>query len=195
MRVFKDRQTASVPIVPAIVGNLSAGFEVVRVTVSAPVVSLEGDAGDLADVSTARTAPISIEGRTSDLDTTVAYDLPPGVEALTPVNVQVHVFVRAVTESRTFNAGIVATGARADRTYSLSVEQALLTIGGSPADLDRLSGSTLTLSANVADLEIGTHQVALTIALQAGMTVAAISPQTITVTVGPGASAAPSAGG
>lgn len=195
MVVFKDRTTATVPIVPAIVGNLGAGFEVVRVSLSTPVVSLEGDAADLANLTTARTQPISIEGRTTDLDTTVAFDLPSGVIAVSPQQVEVHVFVRAVSESRTFNAGIIVTGARADRTYALSVEQALLTIGGSPPDLDRLSGAQLSVSANVAGLDVGTHEVTLTISVQAGLSVLAISPATVTVTIAAAASPAPSPSG
>lgn len=197
MLVYENRTTASVPIVPDVVGNPGAGFEIAGVTLSAPLVSLQGDASDLANVANARTAPISIEGRTSDLDATVAYDLPQGVTAVTPLTVQVHVVIRAVTGSRTFNAGIVVTGARADRTYGLSVQQALLVIGGSPVDLDRLSGAALALNADVSGLDVGEHQVTLTIPLQAGLTVVAITPATVTVTIAPlaGASAAPSVGG
>jgi YbbR domain-containing protein len=197
MVVFKDRQTASVPIVPAIVGTLTPGFEVVRVSLSSPVVSLEGDAADLADVANARTAPITVEGRTGDFAVDVGFDLPPGVTAVEPTTVKVQVFVRAVTESRTFNAGIVAEGARSDRTYALSVEQALVTIGGSPPDLERLSGASLILTANVVDLDVGVHVVPLELKVAAGLTVAAISPATVTVTITPQSSAspAPSAGG
>jgi YbbR domain-containing protein len=193
MTVIKDRTTATVPIVPAIVGNLGAGFEVVRVTLSVPVVSLVGDAADLADIATASTQPISIEGRTSDLDTTVAFDLPQGVAAAAPQQVQVHVFVRAVTQSRTFNAGIVLSGQQANRTYSLSIDQTLVTIGGSPASLDTLSGATLVVTANVAGLDVGAHEVTMTLSVQAGLSVLAISPPTVTVTVSP--VPAPSASG
>ena len=192
MVVFKDRTTATVPIAPVVVGNLGAGFEVIRVSLSAPVVSLEGNAANLADIATARTLPVSIEGRTSDLDTTVSFDLPAGVSAVSPAQVGIHVFVRAITESRTFNAGIVITGTRPDRTYDLSLDQALVTIGGSPADLDRLSGATLTVSANVADLDTGVHSVTLALSVQAGLTVLAISPATVSVTVSPVTAPAPS---
>jgi YbbR domain-containing protein len=139
------------------------------------------------------TLPISIEGRTSDLDTTVLFDLPQGINAVDPKQVQVHVFVRAVTESRTFNAGIVLTGQQADRTYDLSLGQVQVTIGGSPAFLDGLSGARVSVSANVAGLDVGVHQVTMSISLQAGLSVLAISPETVTVTVSP--IAAPSASG
>jgi YbbR domain-containing protein len=165
------------------------------VSFSVPVVSLDGDAADLADITTASTQSISIEGRTTDLDTTVGFNLPQGIAAVAPQQVEVHVFVRAVTASRTFNAGIVPTGQRADRVYSLSIGQTQVTIGGSPAHLDELSGAALTVSANVAGLDVGTHQVTLTISVEAGLSVLAISPATVTVTVtsavAPSASAAP----
>ncbi len=69
---YKNRTTASVPIVPDIVGSLSPGFEVERVTLSATVVSLQGEAADLATIANARTEPISLDGRTADFDVTVA---------------------------------------------------------------------------------------------------------------------------
>jgi YbbR domain-containing protein len=191
--VVKDQTSATVPIAPKIVGNLGEGFEVARVSLSVPVVSLTGDALDLADIATVSTLPISIEGRTSDLDTTVLFDLPQGINAVDPKQVQVHVFVRAVTESRTFNAGIVLTGQQADRTYDLSLGQVQVTIGGSPAFLDGLSGARVSVSANVAGLDVGVHQVTMSISLQAGLSVLAISPETVTVTVSP--IAAPSASG
>lgn len=191
--VVKDQTSATVPIAPKIVGNLGEGFEVARVSLSVPVVSLTGDALDLADIATVSTLPISIEGRTSDLDTTVLFDLPQGINAVDPKQVQVHVFVRAVTDSRTFNAGIVLTGQQADRTYDLSLGQVQVTIGGSPAFLDGLSGARISVSANVAGLDVGVHQVTMSISLQAGLSVLAISPETVTVTVSP--IAAPSASG
>jgi YbbR domain-containing protein len=191
--VIKDETSATVPIAPKVVGNLGEGFEVARVSLSVPVVSLTGDALDLADIATVSTLPISIEGRTSDLDTTVLFDLPQGITAADPKQVQVHVFVRAVTESRTFNAGIVLTGQRADRTYGLSLGQVQVTIGGSPAFLDGLSGAGISVSANVAGLDVGEHQVTMSISLEAGLSVLAISPETVTVTVSP--IAAPSASG
>ncbi|MEO5940006.1 MAG: CdaR family protein [Candidatus Limnocylindrales bacterium] len=195
MDVFKDQTAKTVPIVAVFSGDPAPGFEVVRVGVSAPVVSLQGEASDLADIVNAQTAPVSVEGRSSDLDETVAFVLPTGVTAVTPTTVQVHVVIRPVSESRTFNAGVVVIGGRADRTYTLSVPQALLTIGGSPPVLDRLSGAALVLNADVTGLDVGAHQISLAISLEAGLSIVAISPATVTVTIGLAvpASAAPSA--
>jgi YbbR domain-containing protein len=196
MLVFHDVQTASVRIVPNIPGNPAPGFEVAGVTLSSEIVSLEGDAADLATVANIQTEPVSIEGRTQDLDATVGFVVPQGVSVVNPVTVKVHVVIRAVTGSRTFNAGIEVIGNRADRAYDLSIPAALLVVGGSPVDLDRLNGATIHLNADVTGLDVGVHQVKLTIPLQAGLTVVAITPEFVTVTVSPiaGSSAGPSAG-
>jgi YbbR domain-containing protein len=183
MAVFKDRRTATVPIVPTVTGTPAAGFEVASVTTSVAVVAIEGDPGDLANVANARTAPVSIEGQSADVDETVPFDLPQGVTAVTPENVQVHVTLRAVSQSRTFTAGIVLAGARSDRTYALSIQQAAVTVGGSPTALDQLTGAALALTANVANLEVGVHRVDLSIDLASGLNLVAISPATVTVTV------------
>ncbi|HET7029253.1 MAG TPA: CdaR family protein [Candidatus Limnocylindrales bacterium] len=197
MPVFKDRSTATVPITPAIVGSLATGFEVGRIEASPTTVSIAGDAADLANVVDVDTQPITLDGRTADFDVTVGFNLPQGIRTTGGETVTVHVQIRAVNSSRNFSAGIVLAGARADRLYSLSAPEALVTIGGSPADLDRLNGATIALTASVADLGPGTHTVPLSIQLQAGLTVVAISPASVTVTVSevPAGSAAPSASG
>jgi YbbR domain-containing protein len=125
---------------------------------------------------------------------TVGFALPSGVSAVDPTTVKVHVALRPVTQSRNFTAGIVVNGGRADRLYVLSVPDAVVTIGGSPADLDRLSGSALSLTADVTGLDSGTHQVNLSISLQSGLSVIAIRPAAVTVTVGDAPTASPSGG-
>jgi YbbR domain-containing protein len=197
--VFKDRTTATVPIVPVVTGDPGGGFEVVGVSVDTPVVSLEGNAEDLATIATVSTLRVSFAGQTSDVDQSVGFYLPQGIWAVEPANVRVHVLIRPITKSRTFTTGIVITNPEADRTYELSVPEAQVTIGGAPADLDPLSGANLSLIADVRGLAPGTHVVTLTADPGPRLNVIAISPATITVTVTAVAPASPapsaSAGG
>jgi hypothetical protein len=58
-----------------------------------------------------------------------------------------------------------------------------VTIGGSLADLDRLSGVTLVLTADVAGLEAGQHSVAVSANLATGLTLVGASPNPVTVIV------------
>jgi YbbR domain-containing protein len=97
----------------------------------------------------------------------------------------VTVTLRPVTSSRSFEAGLILVGALADRQYELSTDRVLVTIGGSIADLDRLSGSELVLTLDVTGLDVGSHQVSVSANLQTGLTLIGASPNPIIVTISP----------
>jgi YbbR domain-containing protein len=181
--VFTDRRTRTVPVSPVIIGTPAAGFEVASVTVDPIVVQVEGDANDLASLDRADTVAVSVTGLSTDLTTSVALQLPTGVQALGPGTVTVTVRLRPLTGTRTFDAGLILVGARADLVYKLSIDQVLVTIGGSEADLDRLSGASIALTADVTGLAVGTHQVKPTANLTTGLSLLGVSPSPITVTI------------
>ena len=116
-------------------------------------------------------------------------------KALGTGSVQVTVTLRPVTGTRTFEAGLVLVGARSDLAYALSTDHVLVTIGGSLADLDRLSGVTLTLNVDVTGLEPGTHAVPVSANLSTGLTLVGASPNPVEVIVSsPVTSPAPTPG-
>lgn len=181
--VFTDRRTKTVPVSPVVVGTPAAGFEVASVTVQPLVVPVEGDANDLSSIDQADTAPVSVSGASSDVVQRVALDLPDGVEALGDASVQVTVKLRPVTATRTFDAGLVLSGANADKVYTLSTDHVLVTVGGSVADLDRLQGGALVLTLDVTGLEDGDHKITPTANLTTGLTLISISPSPVVVTI------------
>lgn len=195
--IFTDRRTKTLPVTPNVVGTPAAGFEVASIEVDPPVVSVEGDANDLAGLDRADTLPISVSGASSQVTQVVTLALPDGVQALGTGTVTVTVQLRPVTGTRTFEAGLVLVGARPDLLYALSTDRILVTIGGSVADLDRLSGVDLVLTADVTGLDVGTHTIAVSANLATGLTLVGASPNPVDVTVTravtPSASPAPSA--
>lgn len=193
--IFTDRRSKTLPVRPNVVGTPAAGFEVASVEVEPTVVSVEGDANDLAGLDRADTEPIDVAGASSTVIQSVGLSLPEGVQPLGSGTVQVTVRLRPVTATRTFEAGVVLAGARADRRYELSTDRVLVTIGGSVADLDRLSGSTLVLTADVTGLDGGTHTVPVTANLTTGLTLISPSPNSIEVTVSTAAAPPPPSAG
>ncbi|HEV2005429.1 MAG TPA: CdaR family protein [Candidatus Limnocylindrales bacterium] len=189
--VFTDRRTRTVPVSPVIIGTPAAGFEVASVTVDPVVVQVEGDANDLAGLDRADTVAVSVTGLSADLTTSVVLQLPSGVQALGPGTVSVTVRLRALTGTRTFDAGLILVEARADLVYKLSTDRVLVVIGGSEADLDRLSGATLALTVNVTGLAVGSHQVTPTANLTTGLSLLRVSPSPIIVTISPAPSPTP----
>jgi len=193
--VFTDRRSKTVPVSPNVVGTPAAGFEVVSVEVDPPVVSVEGDANDLAGLDRADTVPITVSGASSQVVQVVALALPDGVQPLGSGTVEVTIRLRPVTATRNYEAGLILVGARADRRYELSTDRVILTIGGSVADLDRLATTTLVLTVDVTGLDVGTHVVPVSANLTTGLTLVGASPNPIEVIVStPASSPAPASG-
>ena len=181
--VFTDRQTRTVPVNPVVVGTPAAGFEIASVEVDPLIVSVQGDPDDLVGLDQADTAPLTLSGASSVITETVALELPDGVEALGSGLVTVTVRLRSVTATRTFEAGLALVGARADKRYELSTDRVVVTIGGSIADLDRLSGSSLVLTVDVTGLVEGVFSVPVSANLVTGLTLLTASPNPVQVTV------------
>lgn len=198
--VSSDLQSRTLPVNPIITGTPAAGFEIASVTVEPMVALVAGDADQLAELTQVDTDPIPMTGVSADKVVEVPLALPVGVSAVKDEPITVTIAIRPVTATRTFSAGLDLVGDRGDFEYALSVDRVLLTIGGSTADLDRLSGASLVATLDVAGLKAGVHEVPVTANLPAGTTLVAADPAKVTVTVtdlGPAApvSPQPSAGG
>ncbi len=208
--VFTDRQSRSLPVTPVITGAPAAGFEIASVVVEPSVVTVEGDADQLAELESIDTAPISVNGLSSARTSEVELSVPTGVVPLDQASVSVTITVRPVTATRNFEVGLELAGANPDLAYALGTDRVVITVGGSVADLDRLEGATLVGTLDVTDLAVGEHEVPVTADLPAGVTLVTATPSAVTVTItapsaaattapgpspGPGASSSPSPGG
>jgi YbbR domain-containing protein len=181
--IGRQLQTRSLPVHPVMVGTPAAGFELASVTVDPLAVSVEGDGATLSAMSLIDTLPVSLTGATGDVTASVGLVLPPNTALLGVDKVTVTARLNATTGTRTFSAGPVLSGARDDRTYSLSTDQVLVTVGGTSVALASLGGDMLVVTADVDGLGPGIHPVKLRATLPAGLTLIAISPPTLTVTV------------
>jgi YbbR domain-containing protein len=198
--VFSDRETRTLPVNPVVTGDPAAGFEIASVTVDPPVMLVEGDADQLAELVSVDTVQIPMTGVSSDLTVNVGLSLPTGVLAVGEDRIGVTITLRPVTATRTFSAGVRLIGAAQGRTYELDADRILVTIGGSVVDLDRLSGTALVVDLVVTGLLPGTERVPVSLDLPAGATLVSASPSTVSVTIAapspsPTPAASPSAGG
>ena len=183
IRVGSQLESKTLPVSPVVIGRPADGYEIAGVTASPAVVSVEGEADALATLVRIDTDPVSISGAGGDVIRMVDLALPDGVAALGGSANRVTVKLRATTGTRAVGVGVVPSGARADRTYSFSTDRVVVTVGGMTADLDALNARTLAALADVADLELGGHDVALRVNLPVRLTLVSISPARIGVTV------------
>jgi YbbR domain-containing protein len=192
--VFHQARSKSLPVNAVVTGTPAAGYEIAGVTTNPLLALVEGDDDELSALVRADTAPVSISGATQDVTAEVALDLPAGIlpvggDATVTVTVQ----IRPVAGTRIFDAGLTLAGTRADLDYNVSINHALATVGGSLADLDRLAGATFTLDVEVGGLGVGSHVVPLVANLPVGLSLVAVLPETVTVTISPLASPGPGA--
>ncbi len=191
--VFSDRETRTLPINPVVTGDPAAGFEIAAIAIEPTVALVEGDADQLADLVRVDTAQIPVTGISAELTVTVGLDLPDGVLPVGDVRATVVITLRPVTATRTFSSGLRLVGFVQGFNYTPDADGILVTVGGSVADLDRLSGSTLVVDLDVTGLEPGSQLVPVTLDLPAGLTLVSASPPNVVVTiVGPPPSPSPS---
>lgn len=181
--VFSNRETRTLPVNPAVTGDPAPGFEIAGVTVEPPVMLVEGDADQLAELVRVDTEQIVMTGVSSDRSVSVGLDLPTGILAVGSDKITVTVTLRPVTETRTFNAGVRLIGAGRGLSYTVDTDRTLLTIGGSVVDLDRLSGTALVVDLDVTGLEPGKRVVPVSLDLPTGATLVSASPASVTVTI------------
>lgn len=181
--VFSNRETRTLPVNPVVTGDPAPGFEIAGVIVEPPVMLVEGDADQLAELVRVDTEQIVMTGVSSDRSVSVGLDLPTGILPVGNDTITVTVIVRPVTETRTFNAGFRLIGAGRGLSYTVDTDRTLLTIGGSVVDLDRLSGTALVVDLDVTGLEPGKRVVPVSLDLPTGATLVSASPATVTVTI------------
>jgi YbbR domain-containing protein len=181
--LFTNKQSRSVPVNAVLTGTPAPGFKVSGIDVSPLVVSVEGDADQLAKLIEADTAPVAVFGATRDVTGIVTLALPSGIVPLGATTVTVTVHVTAVTETRTFIGGFRLDGQDPALIYAIPSGSVILTLFGSTADLDRIASAPIVVSIDVAGLSPGTHKVTVVPSLPSGVTVVTIAPASVTVTV------------
>lgn len=178
-----SQQTRTLPVNPKFSGQPNSGFQVGTVTVNPAAVTVSGDSDTLAALAQIDTGTVDLGGATGDVTRVVNLVLPAGITTLGPGTVSVTIHLTPVTASQTFSVGVVLSGARDDRLYSLSVDQVLVTLGGSPAALASISGQTFAVTVDVDGLAPGVHVLTPTVNLPASLSLISLGPATVSVTI------------
>lgn len=190
--VFSNSRKKSLVVNPNVTGTPPSGYLLDSVVVDPAVVTVEADSDQLATLARADTAAIPIGAVTGNLEVDVPLTLPAGVLPVGTETVHVTITIKPEAGTKAFEAALVMTGRQPGLDYALSTTQIQVAIGGPLADLDRIDASAFTVNLNVGGLTPGVHQLQPTPNLQAGLRLLTVEPASVTVTVSPIASPAPS---
>jgi YbbR domain-containing protein len=192
IQIGSQLSTRALPINPVVSGIPDPGMLVSGITAAPLLVTVEAESALLATLVKIDTKPVSIAGATTDVVADAALDLPPGVTALGVTTARVTVAIRPQVGTRSFQVGITLANADPATRYDLGAAQVVVTIGGPVGALNALDGAGLVASVDVAGLGAGTHPLAPVVAVPPALTVAALSPPEVSVTVTPPSSPSPS---
>jgi YbbR domain-containing protein len=184
IQVGSQLQTETVAVFAPTTGTPAAGYYVTSIDVNPSTVAVRGQADVLGLLKgLANTRPISIAGATGDISATVGLDLPNGVTSDGPSQIAVVVHLQSPASTRSVSVGVVPDGARPDRIYTLSTPNVIVTLGGATAALNAFDTSALVGHVAVGTLDVGAHNVTVSVIVPSGIKVQDISPPQVTVTV------------
>lgn len=194
IQVGSQIRSESVPVQAVTTGNQAAGFTITSIEVTPPIVAVRGQADALALLEgKALTTAISIAGATSDVSARVSLNLPAGVTSDTTGTISVVVHLQSLPETRDLTIGVVLSGARSDRVYTLSTPSVNVTLGGPRAALNALDTSTFVGTVPVGSFDLGSHTATVGVAVPPGIKVVGPSPQiVVTVSIPPTPGPSPS---
>ena len=181
--VARELANLTLPVVVPLVGEPGAGHRIGGVQHEPLAVAVSGEEAAVTQMESATTVPIDVTGRERDFETTVPLELPPGVSVVGPPEVRVTVSIVPQSGSRSIPVAVVLAGARSDRTYTLGATQVNVALSGPLAQLEAVDPTQVLATANVAQLEVGSHVVELGVAPLGGLEVVSVEPSEVTVVV------------
>jgi YbbR domain-containing protein len=170
-------------VVPVLAGQPAFGYRISAIVVEPLVVTVSGEASTVARLDSAPTLPINVDGRTTDLEASIGLALPQGVSVSGSDQVRVTLTIERDTGTRTVQVAVVLNGTASDRTYAPSATQVEVVLAGPLDLLAQIDPAALVAVADVSAITSGTQTLSLTVTPPAGIDVAAIQPEQITVTV------------
>jgi YbbR domain-containing protein len=176
----------TVPVTPVLSGTPAPGYSLTSITVDPPVVTLIGLQADLAGINEVTTESISVDGATEGVSGDVALVMPDGARLGDSVadSVSVQVGVEATDATRTFAVGVTCTGAAEG-------SQVAVILSGPVVTLNAIAAADLAVTVDVSGLGPGQHAVAPTVTLPPGTQLEGISPGSVSVTIAPPQTPAP----
>ena len=184
----------TVPVRPIVEGTPAAGFALQSLGVDPAVVTLRGLPEALSGIEEVSTEPLSIDGVSVDQVFTAALTIPDGARLVAggDATVTVSASILPSISSRTFVTGVVCEGS-GENACLPGLDQVALTLSGPGALLAQLSAAEVTPTLDVTGFAPGAYQVTVTVGpLPDGVTVEAISPESVPVTIEAPATPSPS---
>jgi len=184
---------STVPINPAVTGNVAPGYWLSGITVEPSTVMLVGDRDALQAITFVRTVPVDVSGASEDVTQAVGLDLPQGVSPASAQKVTVRASVSPVIGTKTFAVAPNLNGI--PNGWQGSANPVNVTVSGPISVLRDMYATDIVVTLDVTGLPAGTHVVAPKVTIPPRTELVTISPEKVSVTIQPSSQPPPTPGG
>ncbi len=168
---------------PSVEGVPAPGYRVTNVVVSPATVTVEGTLEAFQQVLSIQLDAVDITGELTDVTRAVTVEVPQGLSLTDSRTVTVVVQIAPIDDAFTFALTPTVVGLGDGLAAELANETVDVTLSGPLPLLTELSASDLELILDVANLEVGIHDVAVELAVPDGAVLQALQPETVSVTL------------
>ncbi|MEX1193745.1 MAG: CdaR family protein [Dehalococcoidia bacterium] len=165
-------------------GEPAPGYNVTSVSVSPATVTVRGDESFINGIFSINTKPVDLDGRDSQIKSTVSLDLPTGAEITGGVRVvTVTINIEARPGAFSYTVPLFANGLGGNLGIVGSLPEVEVQLVGPQPVLAEISAVDISATVNLTGLGPGTHTVLVEVGKLTGVTGQSSTPAEIQVTL------------
>jgi YbbR domain-containing protein len=174
-----------IPIKPVLVGELPPGYSYERFAYEPQVVTVNGQADVIRELTTLQTEPLNLEQITQSLTTTVGLQVPWGVSVIQPQNPEVTVtlILAVIRSSLTLEVTPTIQGLDPDLTATVGLDSIVVILSGPLSRMETFDPTTVSVTLNLTNLTPGEYTIAPEVTLPEEIQVENIVPEAVPVKI------------
>jgi YbbR domain-containing protein len=182
--VLPTATTRTVPVVWNIRGSVAPGYQITRIAVDPPAVTVRGEPAAIAPIDHIDTGVADVSGLTTDRTFNVGLVLPTGTALFRPTGSTVTVSVAPLTGTRPFPlVAVTAINLGAGLVADTDPQTVSVVLSGSVPALEALAAGQVTAVVDAAGRTAGSGPADVSIRVPAGITVQSVQPTRVTLTI------------
>ena len=182
--VLPTATTRTVPVAVSIRGAVAAGYQITRVAVDPPAVTVRGEPAALGSLDHVDTGLVDVSGLTGDKAFPAALFLPEGTSLFRTTGATVTIFVSPLVGSRPFPlVAVAAVNLGPNLLADTDPQTVSVVVAGPTAVLQALNAGQVIASVDASGRGAGTSAADVTVHVPAGVTVQSVQPTRVTLTI------------
>lgn len=183
VEVFQSTIVRTVPLTVEVTGTPAAGFRVSSVSISPPAIQVQGPLEASQQIDGIALPVVNVNGARTDIVRSIAVPLPPGLAFVNTERVTVTLTIEPTSGSLRTSVALETAGLSGSLRASASPDAVTVTLEGPLPLLNALLSGDVRAVIDLGGLGVGTHTVPVTVEAPEGITVEAVQPESVTVTI------------